>query len=381
MDADDLEPIDLEPIDLEPVDGFHAHDDERLARDRPRPRRMPHAWFAIAGVGIAAWATIALTTRDTHDRAVPPTPAPTSVPGPAPTSPPHLDRITTLAPHLWVGLRGLGSGRFAAVVDDRLYLLDKASTEAQATLVRLPEGHVTIDDQSGSSLLATTLQATLVSTTTPSAARVLPVRDIAIRAADGNGWWLLASDGTLRRDRGGDVLREPAGIRVAAAVPNGFVAIDPPNSRWVLWTGPKLERLAASTSQLVGTGSNRVVFRFGCSIYSCSIEIDDLSVHTRVQAFLTGVPEFAAFSPDGSRLAVASTLGDVWVLDTTTGAEVARTQSRTSATPSIPFTWTPDGRSLMVVGVDTLEIRRASDGQLTGEIRGTAGLQQLVALP
>ncbi len=378
MDHDDLEPIDLEPIDLEPVDPRRAHNVDRFDRDRPGARRVPRSWFAVIGVGLAAWAAIALTTRGAHDRAVPPTPSPTSTPLPA--VPVHVDRITSLAPHLWTGLQHLGSGRFAAVVDDRLYLLDRASTEAQTTLVPLPEGHVTIDDQSGASLLASTYHQTLVSTM-PARVRTLAVTETAIRAAEPDGWWLLSSDGTIRREGGGDREREPAGTRVAAAVGAGFVAIDPPHSRWVLWSGTKVEQLAPGGYQLVGNAGSRVVFRFGCSIYSCSIEIDDLARHTTVRGFLTGVPQFAAFSPDGTRLAIASTLGDVWILDTATGGALATTRGRTTASPSMPFTWTPDGRSLLVVGDDTLEIRRATDGHLTGEITGTAGLQQLVALP
>ena len=67
-----------------------------------------------------------------------------------------------LAPVLRAKLQAAGVGHFAAVIDDRLYILDE--NRARETLVRLPEGHVTLDDQNGQLLLASTFQQTLIST-------------------------------------------------------------------------------------------------------------------------------------------------------------------------------------------------------------------------
>jgi hypothetical protein len=96
---------------------------------------------------------------------------------------------------------------------------------------------------------------------------------------------------------------------------------------------------------------------------------------------LSGVPEFATFSPDGTRIALATTLADVYVFDARTAVEIARTRSRPAPSPTLPFTWTPDSRALLVVQDHRIEVLQASDGRETRVIAGTDGLQQLAALP
>ena len=72
----------------------------------------------------------------------------------------------------------------------------------------------------------------------------------------------------------------------------------------------------------------------------------------------------------------------MFVIDTKSGDRtIVQTQSVESGTPSLPFTWTPDSRSLLIVQNNDIEIRRATDGSLTSLIRGHDGLQQLIALP
>ncbi len=372
MDWDDLEPIDLETVDPGPngVSRFH--------RERPRDRRTAVAWTGVVVLALGAWATITLTNHGDRKQTLPP--PSTTVPPPVTVTTPTVQRITELAPRLWEGLRGVGTGRFAVVVDDRLYLLDEASTEAETRLVPLPEGQVTIDDQNGSSLLASTFQETLVATAS-GGTHTLSGRDIAFRSVTPSQWWLLSSDGTIRSDVGNVVSHEPIGVRSAGALQVGFVGIDPRNSRWVLWSGTAIAPLAPSTYQLVGTDATHIVFRYDCTINACTIDIDDPAHHTVATSFLQGVPQFAAFSPDGTRLAIATTLGDVLILDTTTAAVLAETHAVNAASPSLPFTWTADGHSLLVVQDHQVEIRRESDGATTSGVSGTDGLEQLVALP
>ena len=102
------------------------------------------------------------------------------------------------------------------------------------TLVPLPEGHVTISDQNGSTLLAWTFQQTLVSTR-PIAIRPLSVHVIAIRANAPGVWWLVNTEGTIRRDRGNTVEQVPAGLHLIGAVNRGFIAYDD-LGRWLLWS-------------------------------------------------------------------------------------------------------------------------------------------------
>ena len=356
---DDLEPIDLEPVDLEPVD------ESRI--ERTRDRRPAWIWVGLAGAGLAAWAAIALTTRGSHAR-----PAPVTT-----TSAPHVDRLTVLIPRLRTGLRGLGSDRFAAVIDDRLYVLDLLQPEA--ALVQLPEGDVTIADQNGPTLLASTFEQSIVSTQ-PVSSRTLSSRDVAMRAIAPGRWWILHDDGTLRLDHRSEFERVPAGLRLVAAVTDGFVALDT-RSAWVLWSHSTIRPIATLGAQLLTTGPQTVAFKNNCGYNGCALELLDLARGTVTTVQLSRVPEFATFSPDGTRIALATTLADVYVFDARTGLEIARTRSRNAPSPTLPFTWTPDGRALLVVQDHGVEVLQASDGRQARVIPGTDGLQQLAALP
>jgi hypothetical protein len=92
------------------------------------------------------------------------------------------------------------------------------------------------------------------------------------------------------------------------------------------------------------------------------------------------VPDFAQFSPTGSRLALASTLGDVFLMDPANGAVIARTRSRVLPSLSSPIAWSTDGRRLIVVQQDSIEVL-LHDGELSDIITGTAGVEQLAGLP
>jgi hypothetical protein len=360
MAEDDLEPVDLEPVDLEPRDNASRF-------ERRRDRRPAWIWVGLVGVGLAAWAAIALTTRGGHA-----TPGPTT-----PTSEPHVDRLAVLTTRLRMALQSVGSGRFAAVIDDRLYVFDDTGPE---TLVALPEGHATITDQSGSNLLASTFQQTLVSTQ-PIGTRTLSPRDVAIRAVTPGRWWLLHDDGTLRLDHRSEFEREPKALRVVAEVQDGFVALDAPDFRWVLWSGANIRPLAPPGYQLVDTGPRTILFKHNCGYGGCDLEILDLARGTVRMTRSARVPEFAAFSPDGTRLALASTLGDVSIVDAKSGETIAQTRGRESPSPSRPFAWTPDSYALLVVQDHDIAILRASDGFMTRVIDRTDGLQQIAALP
>ena len=367
---DELEPLELEPIDLEP-----AGDLPRSERERgpARSRRRTWAGLALVGIGLVSWAAIASTTRDERANPVPPPVTPTT------TTTAPVDRVATVAPALRAGLRGIGSGRFAAVIDDRLYLLD--ATRAAPTLVRLPEGHATIEERSGSSLLTSTFEQTLVATR-PIATRTLSPRDSAIPALEPGRWWLVRNDGTVRDDRGGPPVLVPAALRIVAAVPDGFVGINAPDFTWAVWSGGSAPRtIAAAGFQLLARGAHTLVFKYDCVYTGCGLEILDLRDGSARNMRLSIVPEFAEYSPDGTRLALASTLGDVYILDARSGGVVARTTALTSPSASSPLAWTPDG-ALLIVHPDTLVIwRGASDGLTTKAIGGTAGLEQIVALP
>jgi hypothetical protein len=230
-------------------------------------------------------------------------------------------------------------------------------------------------------LLISTFPELLVATEPRIASRVLSSHSVAVRAAEPDGWWILSDDGTLRESETGRDLRPPAGLRVAAAVPHGFIALDVPHSRWVLWSGaPRSSPIIASTAQLIAAHGSTVVFRSGCTIDGCTLRIFDLARRSEAHAWLPGVPDFAELSPTGNRLALASTLGDVFLVDPANGALIARTRSRVLPSLSNPIAWSTDGQRLIVVQRDSVEVR-APEGEVSDVITGTAGLEQLAGLP
>jgi hypothetical protein len=88
------------------------------------------------------------------------------------------------------------------------------------------------------------------------------------------------------------------------------------------------------------------------------------------------------FSPDDTRLALATASGEVELLDAASGREIIRFARPGEATvASLPLSWTADSRMLLAVRRDEVDILRGSDGIVTSSITGTAGLEQLVALP
>ena len=370
MSGDDLEPIDLEPADLDRPDSRRdVADDARLRPGRDRRRVLA---VGALGLGVVACAALALTAKGGH-RGATPAPAPSST-----TSPGGLvDPVARVGGTLRSALRRTGSGRFAIVVDDHLYVLGGARTTP--ALVLLPDGPVTIEDASGSSLLTSSSATTLVSTDNLFT-RTLTDHETALRATTPEHWWILRDDGTIRADFAGAPTTEPAGLRLTAAVRNGFVALDA-HSAWVAWVGTSITPLPAPAGQLVASAPDAVVLRNDCSLAGCVLAFNDLADSTSTSIRFPAVPEFAAYSPDGTRLAVASTVGDVFILDASTGRILDRTLSRQSDSPSLPFSWTPKGDALLVVQDEDVEVRRASDGALTRVIPGTAGLEQLVALP
>lgn len=366
MADDDLESIDLEPVDLEPTG-----DDEVF--ERRADRRPAWIWIGVIAFVVAAGAVVGLTRRGTHTRPAA-TPASTTVPI---TAPP-VSRATQLAPALRNALARTGFARWSVVIDGRLYVLD--ALRNGSTLVPLPEGHVTIDDQSGPSLLASTSEESLVGTQ-PIGARTLSDRDVAIRAVEPGEWWLLGSDGTIRKDGDPTAARRivPSGLRVVAAVPGGFVALSGA-STWAMWSGTSIRPIPV-TGQFLTASATTLAFKSGCGYNGCSLEFVDLAHGSVVTASLTQVPQFAAFSPDGTRLALASTQGHVVVLDPATGVVIGQTVSLDLPSPSVPFTWTLDSRFLVVVQSHDIEIDGATNGTTAEVIPGTDGVEQVVALP
>jgi len=371
IDAGDLEPVELEPIELEPIE-FRGPDDlgvEPVTPRRRRPTRL--AWTAATAAALVAVGAVAVAGRHHHsDSAAPPAPPATAAPiGTAPD--PVGELVQRLAPY-WPGGQ-------AIVMYGRLYVA--RARDAHPALV-VPELRAVIEDQSGPSLLISTFPELLVATEPNIAQRVLSPRAVAIRAAEPDEWWILHDDGSIRDTVTGEVLRPPAGLRITAAVPHGFVALDVPHNRWVVWSGdPSMSTLMPARADLLAAQGSMLIFRSNCTIDQCAVEIVDLAHRTEIDAYVPAVPDFAILSPTGDRVALASTLGDVFLVNTADGGVIARSRSRSLPSLSNPVAWSTDGEHLVIVQQDSVEVRNATDGSVSDVITGTAGLDQVAGLP
>jgi hypothetical protein len=279
---------------------------------------------------------------------------------------------------LGAGLEGVGSGRYAAVVQDRLYLYDG---EAPPALVPLPDGNVRIVDASDGSLLVSTHLANVVVSTRPARATTLGAGVVALASSD--GFWIVQPDGRVATDHGNRAFRVPAGMRLAGAVDEAFVGLQA-DSSWVLWTGTQTRPIAPAGYRLLAVSGRRVAFEHGCSSAGCRVDIADVRGGPPVETSFPHIPDFAAFSPDGSRLAMTSRLADLSLVDTRTGATIVSAQlggPLTEQTMSRRFTWTADGRSLLVFDGGALDVVRAADGETVSRVVVDTALEQISALP
>jgi hypothetical protein len=288
----------------------------------------------------------------------------------------------TVARELAAGLHGIGTGRFAAVIDDRLYLVDEHADAPG--LIALPEGHPTIDDQRAASVLVTTYAADVVVATRPVQSSALAVGDAALPPTSGTDWWVLRPDGTLHRQHDATIVRPPPGFRAYGTLDDGFVGLQAPDDHWVYWAPRGVSYLARSGYEALAGGLHTVAFKHECGDGGCVLSILHVDTGEANDFRLAQVPEFATFSPDGSRLAFSSTLGRVYVIDVLTGDVLVDTEARgpvNDLPPARTFAWTPDGAFLLIVSDPGVEVRRASDGGLVRQVGIGGGLEQVVALP
>ncbi len=360
----DLEPVELEPIDV---------DEDECGPPVPRaPLRIRPAWI-LAGIALlAAWITIAVATRDDQRRvatpAITPTTAATAVPPTTPATTAQKSAVRLILP-----LQFVGGGRFAAVIDNQLFVLDGHGGTARR--VNLPAGLIEIQGHSGGSLLVRTNNSYVIVETAADLVEHLPADSTVVPADDGS--WAIVHDDLLQD--GLHAKHIPSGLRILAGVDGGYLADDLHD--YVVWSDAGINPVAGR-QLLLAIAPRMIALRGECPSFRCAVDVLNLEARTTRHTQLSTVPTGAEFSPSDSKLAVVSTLGEVTVIDWLTGREVLQTTSRESPDTALPFSWTPDGDALLVVQDGGIDVYRADTGALTRAIYGgLPGLQQIVALP
>jgi hypothetical protein len=382
MNDDDLEPLaPLEP--LEPAAPRATSDAPSGAGGAPpRGRRGRRAQVVLVGTAvlcIAAVAWVAISTdhrRRAHDERV--SGAVTSATA---TVPP------TTVPSFGPDPFGASDGRFAAVVDGHLWLVDAARREARG--VRGVD-RARIVAVSGWSLLVQSDEPR-----DPGRRFVVDGRSgDAHRAAGGTwlpriggGWW-IANGRDL--SSGAEHVVVPAGVVPLAQVNGGFVVAASSGGALAFWDPRSGSRRAlgnAPYTRLLGADVNRIALAGprcpSPSSPRCSIEIVDVAtgrITTLPVPFVDQFVRNAVFSADGRRMAMWGTRG-VSLLDTASGSSLVTLRAARLATS--PLTFTADARALLVLEdpepYRQVVVLRAADGRFVRTWVSAQLLEQLVA--
>jgi hypothetical protein len=337
-DDDDLEALEpVEPVDLVGV--------EPREPSRPTAPSGPGTrWLLlVAAAAVVAWVTVALVISLTTDRSRPERDARSRKP--VTTSP----MVSSFGSDPF----GVATGRFAAVVDGRVWIVDARTREVFAAR---GVGRVQIVAASGASLLVRSLEPNDAGTRF-----VIDTRSgAAVRAADGawiarlGGGWSVADAGGLTS--GPERYSYPAGVVALAQVNAGFVVAPSNGGRLVLWNPQSGSTRALGRlprTRLLGNDANRIVLGDPrcprAASPHCSIEIVDVTTGRTTTVRVPFPDQFvrsAVFSSAGGRMAIWGTKG-VSLIDTATGAAVRTLIAARLA--SAPLAFTPDGAGLLVL--------------------------------
>jgi hypothetical protein len=343
----------------------------------PRGSRRP--WIVAVAVGGAGTVlALALWIALVPDRR--PRASERPLPRPAPT--------TSTVPSFGSDPFGAAEGRFAAVVDGRLWLVDAATHEVRA--VR-DIGRAEIVAVSGWTLLVRSADPRH-----PGRRYLVDGRTGAsVRAADGTwfpriggGWW-IASHGEVTSGATRVVI--PVDGWPLAQVNGGFVVAPTGGGALLLW-----DRRSASTrvlaglpyTRLLGGDANRIALAAPrCPTTTsprCAIELVDIGTR-RVRVLPVPFPDqfvrSAVFSTDGRRMAIWGTKG-VSLLDSADGSELVTLTAARLAT--LPLTFTSDAGALLVLEdpepYRQVVVLRAADGRFVRTWVSQQQLEQLVAI-
>ncbi len=358
MHGDGLEPVELEPLDV-----------EESSRPPLPPIRLRPSWIPGIAAVVAAWIVVAVVTRSDDGKSA--APSPTTHETAAPNPPSHR-----LPPGLLAGLRGVGSGRFAVVVNSELHVVDAdAGTDER---VELRVGPLWIESHNGSSLVVRENGTLLSIGTDPVSVEQLRVDVSPIATLEPDHWWIErpVHDGIIQRDGDGPVQQVPAGLRLVAAVDGGFLASV--GDAYALWDGWNVRPLPFRGWFLDAT-PRVIALSNGCPGSSCIIDIDDLQRGTSVRLASDGA-DWGAFSPDGRRLAVTSAPSSYMrIFDTRLRRQTIAVPRRRSSPTVTPFTWASNSELLVLTptGIAVVD----GDSVMNRTIDDGGAVQQIIALP
>jgi hypothetical protein len=301
---------------------------------------------------------------------------------------PRAGPTTSTVPSFGPDPFGEGHGRFAAVVDGRLWLVDARSRDVR--------GVTGID---GVQIVAVSGSSLLVRSQDPDDAGSRHLVDgrtgTAVRAADGawiprlgGGWWI--NDATGLRS-GSDGVSLPPGVIALAQVNAGFVIAPTNGDALELFdpgSGSTRGLSRAPYTRYLGGDANRIaVADPGCPATTsrgCSIEIVDVGTGEAVTVSVPFSDQFvreAVFSGDGRRIAIWGTKG-VALVDPASGAVTVALNAAQLA--STPLAFTPDAGRLLVLEDPApnrqVVVLRADNGRFVRSWVSTQQLEQIVAL-
>jgi len=321
-----------------------------LASRAPPPDRRGVSIVAIAFAVVVALAggAIALVTSEHHTQ---------RKTAPAPTPPPTTPAFSAT-------MLGFTSGRFAVVDAGRLEIVDaRARTTTPATA---PDGQMAIAATNGASLIVVARRHWFL--VEPDRAPVpVPAGNVFARRA--GGWWLAQGRGITVLGGIGAAVQAPTGTTPIADSGNGFVVQEGATGHVAIWDPGRLNApvrtVVPARADVVAVGGDELAWR-PFSHDRAPIRILDMRTgrsSTLAHTDLTSAAD-ASFAPDGKHLVFyARPSGTVAVFDTASSALLVIFNARplgvfssvtslpgpTTLQP-LPFTWTPDGRKIVVLG-------------------------------
>jgi len=367
---------------LEPLDPFgpsaradHGPRKDASAPIAPRGRRW--LWVVVAGAA-GTWIAAALCIALIPDRGRRP-PGAGRARSAATTSP---------APSFGSDPFGEAKGRFAVVVDGRLWIVDARSREVRGVK---GVGRAQIVAVSGSSLLVRSedpKNAGARYVVDGRSGAAVPATDGAWIPRLGGGWWIADAGGLTSGD---DRIASPPGAVALAQVHGGFVVAPSNGGALMLWdprSGSTRSVGRLRHTRLLGADANRIALADPrCPAVAsprCSIEIVDVGAGRTTPVPVPFSDQFvrdAVFSSDGRRLAIWGTRG-IALVDPASGAVAVTMTAARLAT--MPLSFTPDAAALLVLEdprpYRQVVVLRADNGRFIRTWVSEQQLEQIVAI-